>query len=178
MPCLINPVKEDQCVFVTHEGKMTREELMAARYEANELLSVKRWNRMVVNIAELRSTTMTLELIDLASNLSSDLPPSTRIALVVRPDQVKDAQLIERVARIEGVLLTYFLDPDQAALWVKQSPGRQTTGATGRRNHEPGEPSAGRNFETARPPKQTPLDEDATSGCVPSEESNYEHAHY
>jgi hypothetical protein len=63
-------------------------------------------------------------LIDLASDLSSDLPPSTRIALVVRPDQLKDAKLVENVARIEGVLLTHFLDPDMAAFWVKQSPGK------------------------------------------------------
>ena len=134
MSYFINPVKKDRCVFVTYEGETTRVELMAARYETNELLSVKRWNRMVVNIAELRFTPMILELIDLASDLSSDLPSSTRIALVVRSDQVKDAKLVERVAQIEGVLLAYFMNPDKAALWVKQSPGRQITGATGRRN--------------------------------------------
>jgi hypothetical protein len=135
MSYFINPVKKDQCVFVTYEGKMTRAEIMAARYEANELLSLKRWNRMVVNIAELWFTPMTLELIDLASDLSSDLPPSTQIALVVRSDQVKDAKLVERVARIEGVFLNYFLDPDKATLWVKQSPGRQTWGETGIHEH-------------------------------------------
>jgi hypothetical protein len=121
-------VKKEQCVFVTYEGKMTLGEIMAARYEANELLSVKRWNRIVVNIAELQSTPMTLELIDLASDLSSDLPPGTRIALVVRPDQVKDAKLVESVARIEGVFLAYFLDPDKATLWVKQLPGMPIMG--------------------------------------------------
>ena len=51
MSCLINPVKKDQCVFVTYQGEMAPVEIMAARYEASELLSVKRWNRMVVNIA-------------------------------------------------------------------------------------------------------------------------------
>ena len=112
-------------MFVTYEGKMTLVEFMEARNKADKLMSVKGWNRMVVNIAELRSMPMTLELIDLASDLSSDLPPSTRIALVVRPDQIKDAKLVERVAQIERVFLTCFLDPDEAALWVKQSPGRQ-----------------------------------------------------
>jgi len=119
MSYFINPVKEDQCVFVTYEGEMTLGDIMAARYEANELLSMKRWNRIVVNIAELRSIPMTLELIDLASDLSSDLLPSTRIALVVRPDQVKNAKLVERVAQIERVLLTYFFDAEKAATWVK-----------------------------------------------------------
>jgi|ERR1022692_1135424 hypothetical protein len=119
MSYFINPVKEDQCVFVTYEGELTRVEIMAARYESNALLSVKRWNRIVVNIAALRFTPTTLELIDLASDLSSDLPWSTRIALVVRPDQVKQAELAERVARIEGMLLTYFLDAEEAIAWVK-----------------------------------------------------------
>ncbi len=143
MSYFINPVKADQCVFVNYEGKMTLVELMAARHEANKLLSVNRWNKKVVNIAELQSTPMTLELIGLASDLSSDLPPSTRIALVVRPDQVKAATLVERVAQIERVSLAYFLDPDKAALWVKQSPGTgKARGATGRNNHEPNSPSA------------------------------------
>jgi len=133
MSYFVNPVKEDQCVFVTYEGKTTLVEFMAARYEANELLSVKRWNRIVVNTAGLRFSPMTLELIDLASDLSSDLPPSTRIALVIRPDQVKNAELVERVAQIEGVFLNYFLDPDMAALWVKQPPG---TGKNKERNQK------------------------------------------
>ena len=119
MSCFINPVEEDQCVFVAYEGEMTRVELMAARYEANALLAAKRWNGMVVNIAKLRSSPMTLELIDLASDLSSDLKPSTRIALVVRPDQVKNAKLVERVARIEGVFLSFFLDVEEATIWAK-----------------------------------------------------------
>jgi hypothetical protein len=119
MSYFINPVKGDQCVFVTYEGKMTLVEIMASRYEANEVVSVKRWNRMVVNIAALQSTPTTLELIDLASDLSTDLPRSTRIALVVRPDQVKQAELAERVARIEGMLLTRFFDAEEAAAWVK-----------------------------------------------------------
>jgi len=119
MSYFINPVKEDQCVFVSYEGEMTRVEIMAARYAANELLSMKRWNKIVVNIAGLRSTPMTLELIDLASDLSSDLPPGTRIALVVRSDQVERAKLVERVARIEDVLLTYFFDVEEATIWAK-----------------------------------------------------------
>jgi len=164
MPYLINPIEKDQCVFVIYEGNLTRVEIMAARYEANELLSARRWNRMVVNIAGLRSVPMTMELIDLASDLSSDLPPSTRIALVARPDQIKGVKLVESVARIEGVFLNHFLDPDMAAFWVKQSPGRQISGRHGKENREPGSPSAGWNFETARPPTTTI--EAAASGCV------------
>jgi hypothetical protein len=47
------------------------------------------------------------------------------VALVVRPEQERHARLVQEVARRGRVFLTYFLDPGKAALWVKQSPGRQ-----------------------------------------------------
>jgi hypothetical protein len=118
MSCFINPVEEDQCVFVTCEGEIAAIEIMAARYEAIGLVAKKRWNRMVVDITCLRRQLTTMELISLASDLSSDLPPSARVALVVRQDQFTTAKLIEGVARIEGVFLTYFSDAEQAIAWV------------------------------------------------------------
>jgi hypothetical protein len=47
------------------------------------------------------------------------------VALVVRPEQERHARLVQEVARRGRVFLTYFLDAGKAALWVKQSPGRQ-----------------------------------------------------
>jgi len=35
-------------------------------------------------------------------------------------------------AQADTVFLTYFLDPDKAVLWVKQSPGRQIMGRNGK----------------------------------------------
>ena len=34
MPYFINPVKEDQCLFLTYEGEMPPIEIAAVRYEA------------------------------------------------------------------------------------------------------------------------------------------------
>jgi hypothetical protein len=120
MPSCISPAGKDQCLFVSYQGEMTRIEIMMAQSIANETLSVKRWNRLVVNIARLQSTLTTLELIDLASNQSTDLPSNTRIALVVRPDQVVRAKLVESIARNKGMLLTSFFDAKEAATWVKE----------------------------------------------------------
>jgi hypothetical protein len=117
--CFINPVHEDQCVFVTYEGEMTPAEIMAARCETNTLLLVKRWKRIVVDATELRTIPPTLELIDLTSDLSSELPLSTRIALIIRFDQVNHGKLAERVARTESMILTYFFDVEEATTWVK-----------------------------------------------------------
>lgn len=119
MACSINPVKEDQCVFVTYEGEMPPVEIMAARYEANGLLARKRWNKIVVNITDLKSRLTAPELFELAKGLSSDLPRSARVALVVHPEQTKHAKLMESVARNEGVLLNYFFAAEEATTWVK-----------------------------------------------------------
>lgn len=63
-----------------------------------------------------------------ASGSSSNLSRARRVALEVRPEQECHAGLVQKVARRGRVFLTYFLDPDKAALSVKQSPGRQIMG--------------------------------------------------
>ena len=114
----INLIKEHKCVSLTYEGDMSPVEIMAARYEATGQLAVKRWNKVVMNLTRLQCNLTTLELIDLASELSLDLPRSARVALVVRLEQASQAKLVERVARTEGVLLAYFFDVEQATAWV------------------------------------------------------------
>jgi hypothetical protein len=94
-------------------------EIMSARYEANALLAKKRWNRIIVDITGLLSKFAARELFELARGLSADLPRSVRIALVARPDQAKQAKLIEGIARNEGLFLSFFLDVEEATIWAK-----------------------------------------------------------
>jgi hypothetical protein len=94
-------------------------EIMSARYEANALLAEKRWNRIVVDITGLRSRFAAQELFEFAKGLSADLPESVRIALVARPDQAKQAKLIEGIARNDGLFLSFFLDVEVATTWAK-----------------------------------------------------------
>jgi hypothetical protein len=94
-------------------------EIMSARYEANALLSEKRWNRIVVDITGLLSKFAAPELFEFARGLSADLPESVRVALVARPDQAKQAKLIEGIARNDGLFLSFFLDVDEATIWAK-----------------------------------------------------------
>jgi hypothetical protein len=94
-------------------------EIMSARYEANALLAAKRWNRIVVDITGLRSKFAAQELFDFARGLSADVPESVRVALVGRPDQAKQAKLIENVARNDGLFLSFFLDVEAATTWAK-----------------------------------------------------------
>jgi hypothetical protein len=124
MSYFINPVEEEQCVFLTYEGEMPPIEALAVRYEVSGLLAANSWNRIVVDVTGLRSVPGALELFEFARGLSSDLPPGARAALVVRPDQVRHAKLVENIARRDGVFLTFFSDPDEATAWVKsQKPG-------------------------------------------------------
>jgi hypothetical protein len=92
---------------------------MSAQYEVSALLAARRWNRIVVDITGLLSKFAAPELFELARGLSADLPESVRIALVARPDQAKQARLIEGIARNEGLFLSFFLDVEEAIIWAK-----------------------------------------------------------
>ena len=119
MSCMANPVREDKCVFITYKGEAPVNEMISTRYVANRYLALKHWNRIVVDITEWRSRPTFLELSSLASNLSSELPSNTRVALVVRSNQVEQAKIIERVARNEGVSVAYFFEAREAKYWVQ-----------------------------------------------------------
>ena len=119
MSYFINPVKEDLCVYLTYEGNLTMIEIMSVQYEANALLAAKRWNRIVVDITGLPSEFAAQELFELVRGLSGVLPESVRVALVARPDQAKQAKLIEGIARNDGLFLSFFLDVEEATVWAK-----------------------------------------------------------
>ncbi len=128
MSYFINPIGEDRCVFLSYEGDIPAVELSAARDEADAVLDQHRWHRMVVDITQLQSVPTVRELFDFASGLTSDTAHTLRVALVVRPEQERHARLFQKVARRGRVFLTYFLDPEKATLWMRQSPGRQIMG--------------------------------------------------
>jgi hypothetical protein len=76
---------------------------------------------MLIDVTQLQSVPTPAQLFDHTKALSSEVPRGARLALLVRPDQVHSARLVERIARNDGVFLTYFLDPDKARAWVKPS---------------------------------------------------------
>src|ERR1035438_3701817 len=121
MPCFVNPAKEDQCLFVTYQGSAPFHEMLSTRFAANKYLAMKHWNRIVVDIRNLQPMPTTMEVISLASDLSSDLPRSTRIALVISPEQAEYGKLVERVARIEGMNLHVFFEIENAKEWAKET---------------------------------------------------------
>jgi hypothetical protein len=126
MPYFINPVEEDRCLFVSHEGRMTAEELSDARRETDALLDQRQWHRLVVDITRLQSVPRTSEIVDFARGLFSTVSRARRVAVVVRPDQDRQASLFQKVARRGRLFLTCFQDPDKATHWVKQfKPDRQ-----------------------------------------------------
>ena len=118
MSYYINPIEEDQCVFLTYEVGMTTAESESARLEVNALLGTKRWNRVVVDITRLQSVHTVLELFEFSENLFLDLPRNARIALVVRLDQARHARLVKTIAQNRGVFLTCFADVEDATAWV------------------------------------------------------------
>lgn len=129
MSFLARPVEKDQCLFVIYRGKSLIDEMMSARSATNRYLVSRHWNKIIVDITALQPMPTTMEVINLASDLSSDLPPNTRIALVVNAEQAEHAKLAGRVAQIEGVRLNCFFDMREANAWVKGA-GQETTGVS------------------------------------------------
>lgn len=60
------------------------------------------------------------QLLDHTRAMAVDIPRGSRVALVILPEQERPARFAEKAARSQGVFLTYFLDPDKAAQWLKQ----------------------------------------------------------
>jgi hypothetical protein len=125
MSYFINPVEEDQCVFLTYEGEMPPIEAVTVRYEAIGLLAAKRWNRIVVDVTALRSFPTAAELFEFARSLSSDMPRTVRVALVIHPERATHARLAGNFARNEGGYLSFFSDVEEAAAWVKEAKPRE-----------------------------------------------------
>ncbi len=121
MSYFVNPVEQDECVFLSYEGEIPPTEACTARREANGVLDQRHWDRMVIDVTQVRSVPKPMELILLAQGLTSQAPRSMRIALVVRPEQTRVAKLVEKAARTSRVFLTYFVDPVQATAWVKRT---------------------------------------------------------
>jgi hypothetical protein len=121
MSCFVNPVIEDQCLFVTYPGASPVHEMMATRYVANRYLAMKHWNKIVVDSRNLQPMPTAIEVIGLAKDLSLDLPRSARIALVVSPEQGAYGRLVECVTQIEGMDLHMFFEIANTKAWAKDT---------------------------------------------------------
>ena len=120
MAYFIQPIEEERCVSLSYEGEIPPREI-AARCEAHGMLNARRWSRIMVDLTRLRSVPTSRQLFDFAKGFASQIPSDARVALVVRPEQVRDANLVEKVARKDGVFLSFFVDPGKAALWMQRS---------------------------------------------------------
>ena len=121
MAYCIKPIEEEGCLSLSYEGEIPPREIAAARYEAYGLLNARRWSRIMVNLTQLRSVPTAPQLFDFAKGFTGQIPPSARVALVVRPEQVRHANLVEKLARKDGVFLSYFVDPGKAVRWMQRS---------------------------------------------------------
>lgn len=120
MSYFINPVEEEQCVFLSYEGDMPPLELVAARYEASGVLAAKQWNRLVVDVTQSQSVTA-LEVLEFVRGMASTALQGNRVAFVVRPEQARYIGLIKDIGRNRGVILSLFYDAENATTWVNDA---------------------------------------------------------
>ncbi len=95
MAYFIKPIEEERCASLSYEGDIPPREIAAARYEAHGLLNARRWSRFMLDLAQLRSVPTAPQLFDFAKGFAGQILPDIRVALVVRPGQVRDANLVE-----------------------------------------------------------------------------------
>ena len=84
-----------------------------------QLLATHRPTQLLIDGTAIESMPKPSDLFEFGKWLPRSLPRAARVALVVRPDQVRHARLIERVARNAGAFLTYFTDRQKAERWVR-----------------------------------------------------------
>ena len=131
MSYFINPIENERCVCVSFEGELPPREVAATLYEAHGVLNARGWTRVMVDITQWQSVPTAQQLFDFTKILSGQVSCKAHVALVVRPEQVRYADLVEKVVRKAGVFLAYFLDPEKATIWVRQA------GASFRRKPQP-----------------------------------------
>ncbi|HEX9047594.1 MAG TPA: patatin-like phospholipase family protein, partial [Verrucomicrobiae bacterium] len=130
-------LKKDQCLWISYKGQSPIKEMMSARYATHKYLAQKHWSRIVVDITALSPMPTAMEVIHLASDVSGELPPDTRVALLVNPEQTEYAKLAECVSRIEGVQFHFFFNREEAKAWVKASPQEKPAPAEKSNNPNP-----------------------------------------
>jgi len=98
---------------------VTLAEAAAARLAVIDLSVSQRPERLVIDATAIEALPKPSRLFDFVKWFARSLPHKARVALVVRPDQIRHARLIERAARKAGAFLTYFIDRDKAQRWVQ-----------------------------------------------------------
>lgn len=115
----INPINEGQCLALTYTGEIAPLEVVAARYAITEMLETKNWNRLMLDVTSLSATQTALVLFDLAGGAFAGVPQNTRIAIVVRPDEMQRARILETPPQENGVAIAIFQDPSNATCWLQ-----------------------------------------------------------
>ena len=125
MSCFIDPVEEERCVRLACQGEPPPREMMAAGNEAQGVLKARGWNKMILDVRRLRSVPTAQQIYEIAHDISGQMPRRARVALVIRPGQIHQAALLEKIVRKNRVFLTYFVDPENAESWFKQAEAPQ-----------------------------------------------------
>jgi hypothetical protein len=117
----MNPVPEPEAAVSSHDGCVILSETCSSQQGVAQLLASHRPTRLLLDATALPSLPKpSHHLFGFVESLARSLPRAARVALVVRPDQIGRARLIEKAARKAGAFLTYFIDRQKAERWVQR----------------------------------------------------------
>lgn len=124
MSYYVEPVEQWRCILLSYAGDLQPDALDVSRRDVKELLHGRHWNRIIIDVTHLSWIRTPPQLLAVSCAWASEVPQAGRVALVVRPEQVHAAGLLEKHARSKRVFLTYFTQLPQAINWVTRAPCR------------------------------------------------------
>lgn len=118
--------REDGWVEVRHRGALTPQEIYESRQKSLELLQQESLARILVDTraADVSNLSFSDRFEFHATHRTQfSTVPHVRIAVVVAPHRVQDANFGETVARNRGTSYRMFLDWDEACAWLRSDAG-------------------------------------------------------
>ncbi len=123
----VNTVTGAPYVVIAYERELPWPEITSLRPEVGRGLSESRLKGILFDVSVLRTAPEAGELYELSQRLAQMAPESTRIALVVRPDQLLHAKRLGELARASGRTLAVFITRDNAEVWLQNQPPPPST---------------------------------------------------
>lgn len=110
---------QGEYVHVVHSGVADPAEIVAARAEAVELLTARRWRQFLVDLRQVRNAFSTMDHFNLiSSSVTHSEISRTAIAVIVGVSDFDDFRFAEDLAFNRGLYLRIFTDAGAAIAWL------------------------------------------------------------
>ena len=105
-------------VLSTLTGDVSERDLKSARGEMNSELLAHGCKRLLVDATGISRMQSVVSDFEFTAQHRTELPPGTRHAVVIKPEQEEHMRFVENVAQNRSVNLRLFTDKNEAVGWL------------------------------------------------------------